>query len=276
MRVIIGYSCCRLTLEAFERHGHDVWTCDLLPSRGRPDRHIQHDIREVANDNWDMGIFHPMCTYLTCAAAWAFNDPDFTRYPGVGYHQRPANDTLTGEARREARREALDNFRWLLALPYPKAIENPANSFLNKAIRPPDQVIHPYQFGDDASKATGLWLDRLPPLALDPAAFIEPRWVCCGKTIDQAVGKYGCPDCEGAKRPLPRWANQTASGQNNLGPSEDRWLERSKTYPGIAKAFGDQWGGHKPCVSMNAGAGFVTPGSHANDDQPDLFENNAA
>ena len=40
----------------------------------------------------------------------------------------------------------------------------------------------------------------------------------------------------------PRWANQTDSGQNRLSPSENRWLERSQTYPGIAAAMGDQWG----------------------------------
>ena len=39
-----------------------------------------------------------------------------------------------------------------------------------------------------------------------------------------------------------RWANQTDTGQTRLSPSADRWLERSKTYPGIAAAMGDQWG----------------------------------
>jgi hypothetical protein len=165
-----------------------------------------------------MGIFHPMCTVLTVSAAWAFNDPDFDRYPGVGYHQRVRPETLTGQARRDARDEAVENFRRLLALPYPKAVENPAPSLLSKRLRPPDQTIQPYQFGDDASKRTGLWLDGLP--LLRPTKRVPGRIV----------------------RGVERWANQTDSGQNNVTPGEGRWLERSKTYPGIAAAFGEQWG----------------------------------
>lgn len=222
-RVLIGYSCCPLTLEAFERAGCEAWTCDILPSRGRADRHLQCDIWEVARDRWDAAVFHPMCTYLTVSAAWAYNDPDYARYPGVGYHQRVKPGTLTGQARREAREAAIENFQQLLALPYAKAIENPAQSFLAKAVRRPDQVIHPHQFGDDASKATGLWIDRLPRL----------RWthLVAGRIVN---GRE-------------RWANQTDSGQNRLSPGVDRWLERSKTYPGIAAAMGEQWGAVLAC-----------------------------
>ena len=91
-RVLIGYSCCPLTLEAFERAGCEAWTCDLLPSRGRPDRHLQCDIWEVAGQDWDFGLFHPMCTYLTVSAAWAFGDGP--------YHQKVKAGTLVGAARR--------------------------------------------------------------------------------------------------------------------------------------------------------------------------------
>lgn len=220
-RVLIGYSACPLTRAAFEAQGHNVWTCDLLPARDNSVKHIQGDIWQAAlHLDWDFAVLHPMCTYLTCSAAWAFNDPDFDKYPGVGYHQRVKPGTLVGEARREARREALENFRRLLALPFPVAIENPGTSFVSKAIRPPSQIIHPHQFGDDASKATGFWLSDGVPL-LRETSYIEPRMV------------------DGR----PRWANQTDSGQNRLSPGENRWLERSATYPGIAAAMGEQWGG---------------------------------
>lgn len=211
VRVLIGYSACGVTRSAFESLGHEAWTCDLLPARdGRSDRHHQCDVWDVANDGWDMAIFHPMCTYLTVSAAWAFGDGP--------YHQKVKPETLVGEARREARREALANFRRLLALPYPKAIENPAPSFVSKAIRPPDQTIQPYEFGDDASKRTGLWLDGLPPL----------------RPTDRVTGRM--------VNGIERWSNQTDSGQNRLSPSDGRWLERSKTYPGIARAMAEQWG----------------------------------
>lgn len=209
-RVLIGYSCCPLTLEAFEQAGCEAWTCDLLPSRGRPDRHIQGDVWEALSDRWNMAILHPMCTYLTISAAWAFTDGP--------YHQKVKPETLVGADRREARQAAIENFKRLDALPFPTAIENPAPSFVSKAHRAPDQTIQPYQFGDNASKRTGLWLRGLPKLR--PTAWVAGRMV----------------------NGTERWANQTDSGQNKLSPSADRWLERSATFPGIAAAMGKQWG----------------------------------
>lgn len=250
-RFLIGYSCCNLTLEAFERAGCEAWTCDLLPSRGRPDRHIKGDIWDVAtSEHWDGGLFHPMCTYLTVAAAWAAKDPDFERYPEVGYHQRVKEGTLTGAARREAYEQAVQNFKRLDALHYPHAIENPAPSLVSKAHRKPDQILQPYQHGDDASKGTGLWIRGLPLLP-KVTNYVEPRLVCCGQVIDKGSGNYGCPYCGGRKSAKPRWGNQTDSGQNRVSPSDDRWLERSKTYPGIANLMGEKWGGYLVLLHQN-------------------------
>jgi len=233
-KILIGYSVCPLTRAAFEAHGHEVWTCDLLPSRENALFHYQGDIADILNDNWAMAVLHPMCTYLTCSAAWAFGDGP--------YHQKIKPGTLVGEARREARREAIAGFAKLLDLPYPVAIENPSVSFVNKAIRSPDQVIQPHCFGDDASKGTGLWLNDLPPLK--STGHVQPRMVCgCGNTFHSETNdRYGCPNCCGDKPARPRWSNQTDSGQNRLIPGPNRWLERSATYPGIAAAMGDQWG----------------------------------
>ncbi len=237
MRVLIGFSRCPITVTLLRQRGIEAWTCDLRQA-DHP-WHIQGDIWAVASQPWDWAIFHPMCTYLTCSAAWAFSDPDFARYPGVGYHQRVKPGTLTGAARRDARARALDDVRRILDLPYPKAVENPANSFISKAIRPCDQMIQPYQFGDDASKGTGLWLDRLAPLVIDPAKRIAGRMV----PREKAMGKSDA----GSRGPafLERWSNQTDTGQNRLSPSVDRWLDRSATYPGIARAFA-QWAGVAP------------------------------
>ena len=220
MRVLIGFSRCPITVTILRGMGIEAWTCDLRQADHA--WHIQGDIWDVARGSWDWGIFHPMCTNLTCSAAWPFSDPDFVRYPGAGYHQRVQGGTLTGAARREARDRALDDVRRIMALPYPKAIENPATSFISAAIRRPDQIIQPYDFGDDASKGTGLWLDRLPALAITPADR------CPGRIVTHN-GKQ-----------VERWANQTDSGQNRVTPSADRWLDRSTTYPGIARAFA-QW-----------------------------------
>ena len=113
--------------------------------------------------------------------------------------------------------EALDFIRLLLSAPVGKiALENPI-SIISSRIRKPNQIIQPWQFGHPESKSTCLWLKNLPKLI--------PTDVL----------------------PLPasgRWSNQTPSGQNKLGPSPDRWKERSKTYQGIAEAMAQQWGQH--------------------------------
>lgn len=141
-------------------------------------------------------IAHPPCTYLTVS--------------GLHWNKRnPERAALT--------EEALDFVRLLLDAPIKHiALENPIGC-ISSRIRPPDQIIQPYQFGEDASKATCLWLKNLPPL--QHTKYVEPRIV------------------DGKKR----WSNQTDSGQNRLGPSPDRWKIRSKTYQGIADAMADQW-----------------------------------
>ena len=107
------------------------------------------------------------------------------------------------------------------------AIENPVGC-ISTRIRKYDQMVQPYEYGDDASKRTCLWLKGLPKLQPNPGDYVSPRMV---------DGK-------------PRWANQTDSGQNRLGPSDTRWKERSKTYPGIAKAMAEAWG--KDSIDTNA------------------------
>lgn len=120
--------------------------------------------------------------------------------------RRPERDALTADA--------LDFVRRLMAAPIRrKAVENPV-SVISTRIRKPDQTIQPHWFGHDASKTTCLWLEGLPPLE---------------------ATRHVAPGVNG------RWGNQTASGQNKLAPSADRWKERSRTYEGIAQAMADQW-----------------------------------
>ncbi|QMP23956.1 DNA methyltransferase [Pseudomonas phage DDSR119] len=245
---MIGYSCCGNTRAAFEKYGHDVWTCDLLPPRHDSQKHLQMDVWRALEMSWDFAILHPMCTYLTSSAEWAYKDPDFKRYKEKGgYHQRLKPGTLFGADRRKAREEAVENFKRIMALPFPVVAENPARGALSTLMRGPDQVLHPYQAGDDASKATGLWRNQgdIPPLPIDPAAFVKPRMVCNNSTReDPHHSPYGSTQCIkcGSPKMLPRWANQTDSGQNNLSPGDQRWLDRSETYPGIAALLGDTYG----------------------------------
>lgn len=121
--------------------------------------------------------------------------------------------------REQEQAEALAFVQVLLNAPIPQiALENPV-SIISSRIRKPTQIIQPYQFGHDASKKTCLWLKGLTRLV--PTELVSPRLV---------AGK-------------PRWANQTDSGQNRLGPSPTRGQDRARTYAGIAEAMADQWGG---------------------------------
>jgi hypothetical protein len=132
-------------------------------------------------------------------------------------------ETLVGQARKLARREAVRFVETIRESKIPRiAIENPVGH-LSRAWRVPDQTIQPYQFGDDASKATSLWLIGLEPLR--PTKFFQPRIVIGGPH-------------HGKKR----WGNQTDGGQNKLTPSENRATERARTYTGIAEAMASQWG----------------------------------
>lgn len=181
-------------------------SCDLLPSE-TPGKHHQGDVLELLHrKRFDLMIAHPPCTYLSVS----------------GLHW---NGRIAGRA--EKTQQALLFVRALLEADVPKiALENPV-SLISTAIRKPDQIIQPYQFGHDASKTTCLWLKNLPPLRIDPRMFFPPRLVPHPTKPGQFV---------------PRWENQTDSGQNRLGPSADRWALRSETYLGIAQAMAVQWG----------------------------------
>jgi len=200
MRVLVGCERSGIIRDAFCRRGHEAVSCDIEETRA-PGPHIQGDVREALKQGWDLAILHPPCTYLSVS--------------GLHWNKRRPERAEQTEA-------ALNFVRELMAADVPRlAIENPI-SCISSRIRKPDQVIQPYQFGDDASKATCLWLHGLP--------LLEPTNRVPGRIVEH-----------NGKR-VERWSNQTDSGQNRLGPSEERAELRSNTYPGIAEAMARQWG----------------------------------
>lgn len=206
LRILIGGETSGKTRDAFIRKGHYAMSCDFLPT-DVPGPHYQGNMFDVIEDGWDIGVFHPSCTYL-CSS-------------GLHWNKNPKSPRFGG-AQTEA---ALDDVRRILAAPIPHiALENPMGC-IGTRIRPADQYVQPYEFGDDASKKTGLWLKNLPPLRIEAARRVAGRLVEWPR---------------GSGRLVERWANQTDSGQNRLPPSADRWKLRSETYDGIAEAF-TQW-----------------------------------
>lgn len=102
--------------------------------------------------------------------------------------------------------DALRFVRELMDAPIPRiAIENPI-SVISTKIRKPDQIIQPWMFGHGETKATCLWLKNLPPLK--PTQIVDGR----------------------------------EARVHRASPGPDRWKERSRTLPGIAKAMAEQWG----------------------------------
>lgn len=199
-RVLIGCERSGVVRSAFRALGFDAWSCDIVPADDGGE-HITGNVETILGDRWDLLVIHPPCTYL-CSS-------------GLHWNTRPEGIAIDRARRTE---EALEFVRRIMAAPIEYiAIENPVGC-IGTRIRPADQYFHPYQFGHDASKKTGLWLTNLPHL--QPTDFVAPRMV---------DGK-------------PRWGNQTDSGQNKLGPSEDRATIRSETYSGVAQAMADQWG----------------------------------
>lgn len=191
-RVLVACEYSGRVRDAFAALGWDAWSCDLLPTDA-PGKHYTGDVRELLNQQWDILIAFPPCTYL-CSS---------------GMHW-----TVRGKRDPQLTEDALEFVRLLLGANVTHiALENPVGA-ISTRIRKPDCVIHPWQFGTPESKTTCLWLKNLPPL--------KPTQIC-------------------EKPASGRWENQTPSGQNKLGPSKDRWKERSKTYPGIASAMAAQW-----------------------------------
>jgi hypothetical protein len=209
MKIICGCEESQVVTKAFRALGHEAYSCDLIDSSGGRHRwHLQMDVFDAIKLNdWDMGLFFPDCTYLTISAnGW--------------YKDQPARKSgaLVGHERMEAREKAIQFFMKLWNCKIPKiAIENPIG-VMSTVFRKPDQIIQPYNFGDDASKQTCLWLKGLPKLV--NTVYCPPRIV------------------NGKKR----WGNQCDNfGHEKSSPSAERAKNRSKTFPGIGAAMASQW-----------------------------------
>lgn len=226
---------------AFRARHHMAISFDLCPAQDHPPAGHHHTGDLTAQLScWHSGIgstpdliiAHPPCTYLCNSGVGRLHHIPLHPSPGVLY----------GGARWRAMEEAAAFVSRILTLPVDQiVVENPVMHHYarHQVGSRASQTIQPYQFGDDASKRTGLWLKNLPVLQpLPTTQWAIPRRVCatCGGT---QVLTHPC--CQNP-RLRPRWANQTDSGQNKLTPSADRAQRRSRTYPGIARAMAEQWG----------------------------------
>jgi hypothetical protein len=206
MRVLVACEESQAVTIAFREKGHEAFSCDLQPcSGGHPEWHYQGSVFDIINDGWDMMIGHPPCTYLSYAATKYWNN----------------------KGRVYKRLEALKFFADLWEANIEKiCLENPKGC-ASPAIAKFTQEIQPYYFGDPQLKTTWLWLRNLPPLTHQR----EDDLFSIATHTDKPAPIY-IDKVSGEKR----YFTDALSGTIGGG------YERSKTFPGIAKAMADQWG----------------------------------
>ena len=222
MKILVACEESQAVTTELRKSGHEACSCDIIEcSGGHPEWHIMQDVLPLLNgccsfqttdgtehtiaSKWDMIIAFPPCTYLTVTGNRWFN---VERY---------------GEKAIQRQKDREDAVKFFMAFANADceriAIENPVG-VMSTTWRKPNQIINPYEFGDPFEKKTCLWLKGIPNL--QPANIVEvpPR-----KYFDSG-------------KSMPAWYAEVW----HL-PKEERAKLRSKTFPGIAKAMAEQWGG---------------------------------
>lgn len=213
MQILVACEESQEVTEAFIKKGHSAISCDLHHPGAKGLPHYQGDVRDMLSHKWDMVIAHPTCTRIANSGV-------------LRLYINGKKENGIDPVKWKEMEEGAAFFKLFVDLDCPKVIiENPIpHGYALKIIgRKYDQIIQPYQFGEDASKATCLWLKGVPPL--QPVSYFPPR-IVNGRKL---------------------WGNQTDSGQNKLTPDRigeegKRAKERSRTYPGIARALAEQYG----------------------------------
>lgn len=203
MRVLVACEESQEVCKAFRARGHEAYSCDIQePSGGHPEWHLKVNALELLKMPWDLIIAHPPCTYLTSAGAVRLFD---------------ANHNIKDAERERAGWAAREFFMAFYNADCDRiAIENPAPMKYFSLPRY-SQIVEPYFFGDPWKKRTCLWLKGLPQLVADNVVEPTSCWTVGGGGSTCRIRLKGA---KGAK-------NQR---------------ERSKTFPGIARAMAEQWG----------------------------------
>lgn len=205
----------RITIE-MRNLGIECYSCDILePSGEHPEWHIRQDVIPLLNGNCLFQTVDGLEHFITNKWNLIIAHPPCTYLTVSG--NRWFNVEKYGEKaleRMKNREKAYDFFMKIANANCDYiAIENPIG-YMNTHYRKPDQIIHPWQFGHGETKATCFWLKNLP--LLTPTNIVEGR--------ENRI-----------------W---------EMGPNKNRSIERSKTYPGIAKAIAEQWGLYvKSCLN---------------------------
>lgn len=202
LNVLVACEQSQEVTAAFIALGHNAMSCDLYHPGAKGLPHYQGDVFDVINEGWDIMIAHPPCTYLTVSNS----------------HMKRGCTKYTAEQAVILRQEAAEFFMKLANAPIKKkAIENPIG-VMSTLYKKPTQIIRPNQFGENATKATCLWLEGLPKL--------QPTNIIVSETHTSKTGKV-----------YDKWWFESSL----IRDLDERAKFRSRTFPGIAKAMAEQW-----------------------------------
>ena len=261
LRVLAGCECSGRVRDAFAARGFEAWSADILPSEtpvnweacgkdwsgtGSPlgtqafGMHYQGDVRDLfswdhpvnterereaeADPNgiplWDLCIMFPECTDLSYAGARWF-----------------------AQKRADGRQQAAaDFFMDMINAPAPfTVVENPRGVMFSR-YRRPDQEIHPWMFGDPFRKTTCLWLKNLPLLVPE---YSEPGVLATVTSGDSAGYRLHQTVTSGST--VASDPRHDFNGRMHYEDSEgrkNRAKVRSRTFPGLARAFAEQFGSY--------------------------------
>lgn len=204
MLVLVGCEESQTVCKAFREIGCEAYSCDLQePSGGHPEWHLQMDVfAAIKSRKWNLLIGHPPCKYLSYAA---------TAY----WHE---------QGRAQKRINALQFFHDMWAADVNRiCLENPIG-IVDNIICKYDQIVEPYYFGDSDKKRTCLWLKNLPPLVHSSSNNLFES-----KTHVQ--------------KPSPTYFDKSGARRYRTDAlNSKQQKERSRFFPGIAKAMAEQWG----------------------------------
>ena len=212
-KILLACEESQAVCKELRRLGHEAYSCDIQECSGdKPEWHIQGDVLEQLDNEWDMIIAFPPCTHLAVSGALHFKKKreDGRQREGIEFFMKVMNAKCD--------KICIENPVGIISGDYlPKHFPDLAEQY-NLPVKP-TQIIHPWMFGDEFQKATCLWLKGLPNL--EPTKIVEKgefkTWTC------KKTGK---------QKRQPKWCfDSFADGK-----------ARSKTFMGIATAMAEQWG----------------------------------
>lgn len=210
-KVLIACEESQEVCKAFRTMGHEAYSCDIQPCSGdNIEWHIMGDCLDYINGH---------CDFFTLGGVYGCVEKQWD----LVIAHPPCTDLAVSGARwfpekqKDFRQQKACVFfmQTMLNTANRIAVENPIG-IMSECYRKPDQIIQPYEYGDPYKKSTCLWLKNLP--LLRPTNIVKPKLV-----------SYICKN------------GKKVTFSEDYGGSGD-FKERSKTYPGIAKAMAEQWG----------------------------------